>query len=109
MSSEEKTDTTLGIRISSKQKAAIDFVWKFGVFALLLLQLFLKTQYVSQVDYKQDRDDDAKGHAAMEQAIVEINTLLKVMEAKNELNSRQDLQLQDHEARLRSMENGKKR
>jgi hypothetical protein len=108
------------VRISSRQKASLDFAWKVGTILLLLLNLFLKTQFVSQVnydkekqdrdaEYKQDKADQKAADSLMQSAITELKTLVATMEVKNEINQRQDIILQDHESRIRAMENGKKR
>src|SRR4029079_14759817 len=106
---QEKSDTTLGFKLSPKSIAKFEFAWKVAVALMLLLGIFLKTQYVSISDYKLDRDkeaarraDDDSDRKQMQSAIVELKTLVATMEVKNQINQRQDFILQDHESRMRA-------
>lgn len=107
----EKPATDLGIKLP--RRVSGEFVWKVAVAALLMLNLFMKTQYVSLQDYKDDQKrilmENSNAHSQMQAAIIELKTLVATMEVKNEVNQRQDSELTDHENRIRALENGKKR
>ncbi len=97
------------MKFSRKTVALFDLAWKAGCIALLLLNIFLKTQFVAHEAYDKDRQEQRESDKQMQAAIVELKSIVATMEVKSEINQRQDGLIQDHENRLRAVENGKKR
>lgn len=74
-----------------------EWIWRAGVAALLVVNLFLKSNYVDLSRYERDRSE-------MQAAIIDLAKAQSVASERDKVNDRQDERLSDHEARLRIIE-----
>lgn len=74
-----------------------EWTWRAGVVVLLFINLWLKDNFVTKVQYDID-------HKEATEAIRTMSTLLTTMQERDKVNDRQDLVLADHENRIRILE-----
>lgn len=80
-----------------KYKDTAEWTWRVACLALLIADLWLKSNFVTLTDYKADKKE-------MDGALIHLTTLIGTMEERNKVNDRQDDTLKDHEQRLRWLE-----
>ncbi len=78
-------------------KFSFEAFYRTGVFALLILNLWMKTQYVSVETYKADHKETLDSIKTLSDAIIE-------MRAQKDANQRFQKAIDDHELRLRIVE-----
>ena len=71
---------------------------------MLVLNLFLKANFVSMETYKADREAYRVDKEKSDKVLNEMSSLLTRMEERDKVNDRQDETLKDHEKRMREVE-----
>ena len=89
----ENSEKDKGPQIA-KTNALLDIIFKIGTPLGLLLVAWMGTQFAS----KEEVD-------TLQSKVSEIEKVLAVMVETNRVNERQDKDIADHEARIRSLEN----
>lgn len=84
-----------------KKEAAMAWVFRLG---LLVALLYANSTYVSKNDYAKDMEKaDARREAVM-RTLAEVSETLTRIDEKMKNDGRQDSRLEDHETRLRKLE-----
>ncbi len=91
------SDTETEIRAPRKLKLSGEWIWRLVAGALLVLNLWVKSNYVSKEDYDKDRRQTGD-------AIVIMTKNIQELTIRSEVNARQDKTLDDHESRIRHLE-----
>ncbi len=74
-----------------------EWLWRIGVFVGIAANLYLTQNFVTRSTYERDKEVNVRDHVAMQTTISDIAVTLKLMAANQ-------LRIDDHEARLRTVE-----